>query len=689
MRVLLLVVAVAKELRRDEKTGLRLGHEWQLQVDGRSVDGQREIRSLAERTDEARLSAQRGQRLAGPCGVQIAALPERAYTGTPEGEWGVVPDGANWKIAPLEPGMDPVVRGYFTESRQEGWSHARVSFKPSSGSSFLEGGAAADARLTDEQKMFAAGYLEGAITAHHIADFFQNTALSERDRTAMNEVFWSQLETMADKAGDPKPWHHHSVCAACQLDGLAKGYNARRERSASLLETDQALPLLSTADIMRLNADGQIDELQQLLQFGELQGARRELDKVDGGLAEVRPSSMLEVSPDAKVPDLVHPKPGRCSALVKLNKQKGKLFFGHTTFEDYKEQVRYWKMYDFPINGGKAAHLSFSSYPGCISSTDDFIISDQQLVATETTTNTRKAEALPHFKTEAHIPDYVEMLNAMRTSATAEELVDHFVHKGKGNTGTYKSQWMIGDYKKFHDRQALLQGGEGQLAPGTVFVVETGPGVDPAGDGSSLIEVQKLRVGKRFDEAKVYETPYGSAVVLDASKTISETGYWSSYNEPVLDPITKIMGASDDMRKYVFDDYAPKADDIQGVMALMRHNDRRDLVNGMPVDYGQAIAARGDLSGGSNFGGTDTKVVDESLIQNMEVAAIAGPTAVVDGECRPFEWDSLEGIRGIQKRMFYDWYKMSPKGSAKFADGCFNAKTPMGATPEKALLQTA
>jgi hypothetical protein len=641
--------------------------------------------------------------------VQIAALPEAAYAATPEGEWGLVQQAEGWKVAPVEAGADPVVRGYFTESREEGWSHARVSFKPSEGSSFLEGGkAGADSRLTDEQKMYAAGYLEGVVTAHHIGDFYQNTALSESDRASMNEVFWSQLEKMADQSGSTNPWHHHAVCSACQLKGLADGYNARREKSASLLQVDAPgyLPELTTADIMRLNADGQIDELQQLLQFGELKGARQELDAVDAGLGpgQVRPimSSELEVAADAEVAkklDLSHPKPGRCSALVKFTKgPKGDLYFGHTTFEDYKEQVRYWKMYDFPINGAKAQHLSFSSYPGCISSTDDFVISDKQLVATETTTNTRRAEALPFFDLNAHYPDYVNMLGSMRLSETAEDLVNHFVFNGKGLTGTYKSQWMVGDYKKLNEANSLLEvSGKkvDELPAGTVYVVETGPGVaNPTNSGipgEALIEVAKLRVGGKFDSAKVYETQAGSAVVLDASKTISEKGYWSSYNEPVLDPITKIMGASDDMRKYVFEQRAPQANDLKGVMALLRHNDESDLVNGMPVDPGQAIAARADLSGGSNFGGTDTKVVDSSLIQQMEVAAIAGPTAVVNGECQPFEWRSMdyEGIRGIPKRMFYDWYKMSPSGSAKFADGCFNAKTPQGATAGKSLIDTA
>ena len=83
---------------------------------------------------------------------------------------------------------------------------------------------------------------------------------------------------------------------------------------------------------------------------------------------------------------------GRCSALIKLvpdlPHRTGNLFVGHSTWEGMEEAVRMWKVYDFPFIVAHEAVVSFSSYPGCISSTDDFYQTKKsQLLITETSLN--------------------------------------------------------------------------------------------------------------------------------------------------------------------------------------------------------------------------------------------------------------------------------------------------------------
>lgn len=73
----------------------------------------------------------------------------------------------------------------------------------------------------------------------------------------------------------------------------------------------------------------------------------------------------------------------RCSALVRLADDE--LFVGHSTWEPFSEMTRIVKFYDFPFKGVKARSLAFPSYPGAITSTDDFIITSAGLVLTETT----------------------------------------------------------------------------------------------------------------------------------------------------------------------------------------------------------------------------------------------------------------------------------------------------------------
>lgn len=70
-----------------------------------------------------------------------------------------------------------------------------------------------------------------------------------------------------------------------------------------------------------------------------------------------------------------------CSALVKLVKDEDgnieDLFVSHTTWDDYSEMIRIFKVYDFKFynnNELRAVHQTFSSYAGTLSSTDDFYV---------------------------------------------------------------------------------------------------------------------------------------------------------------------------------------------------------------------------------------------------------------------------------------------------------------------------
>ena len=78
---------------------------------------------------------------------------------------------------------------------------------------------------------------------------------------------------------------------------------------------------------------------------------------------------------------------GRCSALVKILKTENRyidLFVGHTTWEELWELNRSMKRYNFRLKG-TVVEAIFSSYPGTLSSTDDFYVTNHKLVVTETT----------------------------------------------------------------------------------------------------------------------------------------------------------------------------------------------------------------------------------------------------------------------------------------------------------------
>lgn len=91
--------------------------------------------------------------------------------------------------------------------------------------------------------------------------------------------------------------------------------------------------------------------------------------------------------------------------------------------------------------------MTFSSYPGCLSSTDDFFITNNNLVITETTI---VLIDISHYKqvkpSDKYIPNYMRVLAASRFAKSAKEWCKMF---GIWNSGTYSSQWMVMDYNIF------------------------------------------------------------------------------------------------------------------------------------------------------------------------------------------------------------------------------------------------
>lgn len=100
------------------------------------------------------------------------------------------------------------------------------------------------------------------------------------------------------------------------------------------------------------------------------------------GLVKLRSRFINSISP-------LKPSLRRCSALVRLADGNADLFVGHTTWEPYSEMNRIVKFYDFPFKGVAARGIAVSSYPATITSTDEFIITSNGIVLTETTIDTK------------------------------------------------------------------------------------------------------------------------------------------------------------------------------------------------------------------------------------------------------------------------------------------------------------
>lgn len=76
-----------------------------------------------------------------------------------------------------------------------------------------------------------------------------------------------------------------------------------------------------------------------------------------------------------------------CTAIIKITDDYQDILIGHSTWDTYANMNRVFKQYEFNFNNPlvRAKKIQFSSYPGVITSGDDYYLTDQQLVIMETT----------------------------------------------------------------------------------------------------------------------------------------------------------------------------------------------------------------------------------------------------------------------------------------------------------------
>ncbi len=106
--------------------------------------------------------------------------------------------------------------------------------------------------------------------------------------------------------------------------------------------------------------------------------------------------------------------------------------------------------------------ISFSSYPGAISSTDDFMLTKEtRLAITETSLGPRATKNWGSHdfveRERKHVPDYVHIMVVTRLARSGWDWMRKFTDETNSKlTGVYNSQWMVLDYWKFQNRNRIL-----------------------------------------------------------------------------------------------------------------------------------------------------------------------------------------------------------------------------------------
>lgn len=468
---------------------------------------------------------------------------------------------------------------------------------------------------TDYQQMFAAGFLEGALTAAEIYDNYVNVqnsfgeVLADGPPKCLTDFLSAQdayLRGNVASLNSSVPFWSQLGLIFGQYDGLVQGYTVNHAPNQDLAPF--AFQLLNG------NSD-----------FGDI-------------ITAVCPRTVRPPRPDFT--NLTRTELDRflfrtthCSALVKLTGDFSNLFMSHSTWASYQFTDRVMKHYNFRVTQNVAQKISFSSYPGQLESVDDFYITGARLVVLETTNNVFN-ESLFKLVTPQSAQAWHRMRVAMALSSSGLEWV---TFAGTENGGTYNNQYMIIDLKLFKPGQPLK--------PGTLWVAEQVPGYWISSDQTELL-------GR---------------------------GYWSSYNVPFHEFIYNISGYPGIVQQYGPDysyDLAPRAKifrrdqgtvvDMPSFKALMRANNYKTdpYSEGTPT---KAICARGDLVGGSHLtpstgGCYDTKVTDYVSALQMISEVVNGPTTGT-GDLPFFTWAQFPKVahEGLPYEYNFSFEVMDPR----------------------------
>eukprot|EP01116_Phalansterium_solitarium_P000183 TRINITY_DN10100_c0_g1_i1.p1 TRINITY_DN10100_c0_g1~~TRINITY_DN10100_c0_g1_i1.p1 ORF type:complete len:556 (-),score=154.75 TRINITY_DN10100_c0_g1_i1:222-1889(-) len=472
----------------------------------------------------------------------------------------------------------------------------------------------------DAFQVGCAGYLEGALTSTRISQLYTNFWNSTFGTQYPQKVVaytqatiaWTTKQANAN-AGD-RYWDQVQLVLA-QLDGLVGGQNDYAAAADTKLEFWQ---------LYLLNMLGDLDDLIPALQRQE------------------------HVAQGVPVPDLADENHvdwvrfhSHCSSIVKPTPDFQELFAAHEMWSSYFQMLNVYKHYQFGL-AGVVSKVSFSSYPGLLSSEDDFYVLSSGLVVMETTNGVYNMSLYDSIQPESLV-SWVRVIVSNRLATSGADWVQVMA---RYNSGTYNNQWIVVDYK-------LFVAGSKVLANNTLWIGSQMPGIFESADVTSVINSQ---------------------------------GYWPSYNVPYFEDIWKISGYAAMYEKYgdffsyaecprakIFRQRQASAVDVASMQHLVRYNDWQHdpLSLGCP---GNQLAARFDLSPSNTgncsagaFGAINGKIASAEMTPRLAASIVAGPT---HDSLPPFAWTAENERRFSntlhvgQPRVFdFSWFETSPPTS--------------------------
>jgi len=587
-------------------------------------------------------------------------------------------------------GRKLIARAKYTKSlAQIGWSKLYVETFDSS---------------SPEVQSWAAGFLEGKLTAREILDFYKNlVGIHSKESDALQDVFEyykkveesiryrtsKQVLSNVSEEKELEYWISVSLVQA-QTDGLHAGYNSIMKEHP-----------LTFAQIYFINADGEVPELitvfktkkesKNFSQYSFKEGKTKSF--LSNRSTEKFSKEYLQFYFGSSDPEFVWNKlmsRSHCSAIIKVltdetNSLKD-ILVAHTTWDSFAEMHRIFKEYKFSYTmygiKKKESTITFSSYPGTLTSTDDFYLLNRKIVVLETTLEMldRSLYETKIPQAEEHVPNYIRISVANRLSSSGREWTEIF---RLNNGGTYNSQWMILDFNKFKQPNNNQQGSLNQkLFPDNKdkeqFVKNynelSGVSFNSYFNNLNFSFKEKMNLNEvSSDLFIILEQIPGYIEVRDMTDHLLKRGFWASYNRPYFEKIYREAGYYGMMKKYgrtysyednpraqIINKNINNVNSIEDLKILMQMN--RNFKND---DYINTISPRYDLTTNQGLrrpaGGIDTKIVSSQLVKEQSVLAISGPSKY--GGAQPFRWSDWpdEPHHGLPEVYDFDWVKFNDK----------------------------
>lgn len=480
-----------------------------------------------------------------------------------------------------ESAIDPTAAAsatYYKTYETEGWDKLQISSYQGS-----------DKKYQDFVKSYAMGYVEGVLTAERIYNFYQNMLHFNTIPDNTKQFILENLDYMKSTSIQKRkidPYWDQVYNLYKQFQGMADGYNSVVDKSKQI----------SYVEFQLMNS---------MSDFGDLENWKNNKARPD--FSKMSAEDILDYL-------AFH---NRCSSLIKVAPDFSDIWFGHNTWAFYSDLIRIFKEYKFKTNTGveKSNAVAFSSYPGTISSVDDFFILDNDLYVIETTNNVYNDD-LFKLLTPQSIFTSIRAVIANRLSGSGPEWGAIF---SRENSGTCNDQFQILDlnYVDLENRK---------ISEGALTIVEQMPGHVEIGDMTDVLK----------------------------------KGYWPSYNTPYFPFIRDLSGVTEAIKKNetlrdgldydscvranIFRRDQANVNSIEDYKKIIRYNDYENdpLSKGDPS---KALASRYDLrkEGKSQcFGNVDAKFVSVKETKGKKERVIYMVNGPSDDTQPPFDWNTTE-----------------------------------------------